>query len=47
VQATHTGTILSVVRVHSVGVEQTKAEQFEHAMPPRLSESRDGSAVSK
>jgi hypothetical protein len=32
-QATHTGTILSGVRVHSVGIEQTKAEQLEHAMP--------------
>lgn len=29
-QATHTGTILSVVRVHSVGIQQATAEQLEH-----------------
>jgi hypothetical protein len=29
-QATHTRTILSIVRVHSVGIQQAIAEQLEH-----------------
>ena len=29
-QATDTGTILSVVRVHSIGIQHAIAEQLEH-----------------
>jgi hypothetical protein len=29
-QAAHTGTVLSVVRMHSVGIQQAEAEQLEH-----------------
>ena len=29
-KVTHTGTILSVVRMHSVGIQQAIAEQLEH-----------------
>ena len=29
-KVTHTGTILTVVRVHSIGIQQAIAEQLEH-----------------